>query len=118
MPRAGADTILYGSAGDLNSNGGGRLYQIDVTTQNVILIGNTGFDRLAAIAFNSKGTLYGVSGGSSNPGTLLTIDPTTGTATVIGLISAPNLGVAGLRFNSQSVFMAARLILATVSASS
>jgi hypothetical protein len=109
LPRAEADTILYGSTGDLNSNGGGRLYLIDVTTENVILIGNTGFDRLAGIAFNSKGTLYGVSGGNANQGTLMTIDPITGMATPIGLISDPNLGVAGLRFNSQDVLYGSAL---------
>ena len=103
MPRADAQTILFGSTGNLNSNGGGRLYRIDVTTQSVVLIGNTGFDRLGGIAFNNNGILYGVSGGSSGQGTLLTIDTTNGTATVIGLISDPNLGVDGLRFNSQGV---------------
>jgi len=103
MPRAEADTILYGSTGNFNSQGGGRLYQIDVNTQTVALIGNTGFDRLGGIAFNASGTLYGVSGGSSAQGTLLTIDPNTGVATVIGPISDPNLGVDGLRFNSQGV---------------
>jgi hypothetical protein len=101
IPRAEAETILYGSTGDLNINGGGRLYLIDVTTQNVTLIGNTGFDKLGGIAFNSKGTLYGVSGGSAGPGTLMTIDPSTGVATPIGPISDPSLGVDGLRFNSQ-----------------
>src|SRR6266550_4752293 len=85
LSRAEADTILFGSTGNLNSQGGGRLYRIDVTTQSVVLIGNTGFDRLGGIAFNGNGILYGVSGGSSGQGTLLTIDTATGTATVIGL---------------------------------
>ena len=107
VPRSDADTILYGSTGDINANGGGRLYLIDVTTQNVTLIGNTGFDKLGGIAFNSKGTLYGVSGGSSGPGTLMTIDPLTGAATPIGPISDPSLGVDGLRFNSQTVLYGA-----------
>jgi len=104
MPRAEAQTILFGSTGNVNSNGGGRLYRIDVTTQSVVLIGNTGFDRLGGIAFNNNnGILYGVSGGSSGQGTLLTIDTATGVATTIGLISDPNAGVDGLRFNSQGV---------------
>ena len=105
--RAGADTILYGSTGNVNSQGGGRLYQIDVTTQSVSLIGNTGFDRLGGIAFNSNGILYGVSGASASQGTLLTIDPLTGVATVIGLLSDPNADVDGLRFNSQGVLYGA-----------
>src|SRR5947208_13771004 len=98
-----SDTILYGSTGGDNTNGGGRLWLIDVTIQSASLIGNTGFDRLGGIAFDSSGTLYGVSGGSDNQGTLMTIDPTNGAATVIGLLSDPNAAVDGLRFNSQGV---------------
>jgi plastocyanin len=95
--------LLYGSTGGDNASGGGRLWLIDVTNQNATLIGDTGFDRLGGIAFDSTGTLYGVSGGSGFPGTLLTIDPTNGTATVVGPISDPNAAVDGLRFNSQGV---------------
>ena len=97
------DTVLYGSTGGDNASGGGRLWLIDVTTQSASLIGDTGFDRLGGITFDSNGTLYGVSGGSANQGTLMTIDPTNGTATVIGLLSDPNAAVDGLRFNSQGV---------------
>ena len=82
-----SDTVLYGSTGDTNFKGGGRLWLIDVTTQTANLIGNTGFDRLGGIAFDSNGTLYGISGGSTHPpSTLMTIDPNTGDATVIGSI--------------------------------
>jgi outer membrane protein assembly factor BamB len=104
MPRTEADTILYGSTGGDNASGGGRLWLIDVTTQSATLIGDTGFDRLGGIAFDGNGTLYGVAGGATHPpSTLLTIDPTNGQATVIGLISDPIQGVDGLRFNSQGV---------------
>ncbi|MEP7016143.1 MAG: PEP-CTERM sorting domain-containing protein [Verrucomicrobiota bacterium] len=103
IPSATADTILYGSTGDLNANGGGQIYRIDVTTQAVSLVGNTGFDRLGGIAFDGNGTLYGVSGGSSAQSTLLTINPVNGMATVVGLLSDPNAHIDGLRFNSQGV---------------
>ena len=96
---AEADTILYGSTGGTD----GRLYQIDVTTQMVTFIGSTGFARIGGIAFDGNGVLYGVSGGSATQGTLLTINPTNGAATVIGLLSDPNAAVDGLRFNSQGV---------------
>jgi len=99
----GGGGLLYGSTGGDNTSGGGRLWLIDVTKQSATLIGDTGFDRLGAIAFDSTGTLYGVSGGSSNQGTLMTIDPTNGQATVIGLLSDPNAAVDALRFNSQGV---------------
>jgi hypothetical protein len=95
--------VLYGSTGGLNSNGGGRLWLIDVVNQSETLIGDTGFDRLGGIAFDSTGTLYGAAGGSVGSNTLMTIDPTNGTPTVIGPISDPTLGVDGLRFNSQGV---------------
>jgi plastocyanin len=102
-----SDTILYGSTGGDNASGGGRLWLIDVTIQSASLIGDSGFDRLAGIAFDSSGTLYGVSGGAVNPCTLLTIDPSNGNATVIGPISDPTLGVDGLRFNSQGALYGA-----------
>jgi plastocyanin len=99
-----SDILLYGSTGGDNASGGGRLWLIDVTTQSAFLIGDTGFDRLGGISFDNGGTLYGVSGGSGNQGTLMTIDPTNGEATVIDLLSDPNAAVDGLRFNSQGVF--------------
>jgi plastocyanin len=103
-----SDTILYGSTGGDNASGGGRLWLIDVTIQSASLIGDTGFDRLGGIAFDNTGTLYGISGGATHPpSTLLTIDPTNGQATVIGLISDPIQGVDGLRFNSQGVLYGA-----------
>ena len=95
--------LLYGSTGGLHDAGGGRLWLIDVANQTATLVGDTGFDSLGAIAFDSNGTLYGVSGASDSRGTLMTIDPTNGTATVIGLLSDPNAAVDGLRFNSQGV---------------
>ena len=104
----GGGGLLYGSTGGDNATGGGRLWLIDVTKQSATLIGDTGFDRLGGIAFDGTGALYGISGGATHPpSTLLTIDPTNGQATVIGLISDPILGVDGLRFNSQSLLYGA-----------
>jgi plastocyanin len=99
-----SDILLYGSTGGDNATGGGRLWLIDVTTQSALLVGDTGFDRLGGIAFDGGGILYGVSGGSSFQGTLMTIDPATGAPTVIGLLSDPDAAVDGLRFNSQGTF--------------
>jgi plastocyanin len=104
---AGSDILLYGSTGGDHVDGGGRLWLIDVTTQSANLIGDTGFDRLGAIAFDSSGTLYGVSGASDNQGTLMTIDPTNGAPAVIGLLSDPFAAVDGLRFNSKGVLYGA-----------
>jgi plastocyanin len=99
--------LLYGSTGGDNVSGGGRLWLINVTNQSAHLIGDTGFNRLSGIAFDSNGNLYGVSGGAVNPCTLLAIDRTNGNATVIGPISDPTLGVDGLRFNSLGVLYGA-----------
>jgi plastocyanin len=101
VPRATG--LLYGSTGGDHAAGGGRLWLFDVTNETATLIGDTGFDRLGGIAFDSNGTLYGVAGGASNPSTLLTIDPSNGMATVIGPISDPDAHVDGLRFNSQGI---------------
>jgi plastocyanin len=62
-----SDTILYGSTGGDNASGGGRVWLIDVTIQSASLIGDTGFDRLGGIAFDSTGTLYGVPGEPLTP---------------------------------------------------
>src|SRR5947207_8866887 len=87
---------------------GGRLWLIDVTIPSASLIGDTGFDRLGGIAFDSNGTLYGVSGGATHPpSTFLIIDPTNGQATVIGPISDSSQGVDGLRFTSEDVLYGA-----------
>ena len=104
--------LLYGSTGGDHATGGGRLWLIDVANQSETLIGDTGFDRLGAIAFDSNGTLYGVSGASATQGTLMTIDPTNGTPTVIGLLSDPNAAVDGLRSIHRGSFMEVRLTIA------
>ena len=54
--------LLYGSTGGDHATGGGRLWLIDVANRAKTLIGDTGFDRLGAIAFDSNGT-PSVSGG-------------------------------------------------------
>lgn len=98
---APADTILYGSTGDSNINGGGRVYLIDVTTQTATLVGNTGFDRLGGIAFDTNGVPYGVSGGSTGPSVLFTFDLLTAQATPIGTVPG-SFGVDGLRFDANN----------------
>ena len=96
-----ADTILYGSTGDLNTNGGGRVYQLDITAQTVTLIGNTGFDRLGGLAFDNNGILFGAAGGSGGPATLMTISLINAAATPIGIVNGL-IGVDALRFNSSN----------------
>lgn len=91
------DVLLYASTGGDNPSGGGRVYTIDPDSQVVTLIGNTGFDRLGGLAFNAGGVLYGVSGGSAGPGTLMTIDRNNGQPSVIGDVGGIQ-GVDALAF--------------------
>src|SRR4030095_4525971 len=75
------DTILFASTGDNNVADGGRIYRIDVDTQAVTLVGNTGLDKMGGLRFSRDGILYGVSGGSVGPNALVRIDPMTAAAT-------------------------------------
>jgi len=82
--------IMFGTAPFVqgtNSN----LYRINEQTGAASLIGTSGFAEIGGIAFNSAGVLYGYS-----PGSLYTIDTTTGTATRVGLlgVNAPEGGLA------------------------
>jgi PEP-CTERM motif len=72
----------------------------------VTLIGDTGFDRLGGIAFNTSGVLYGVAGGSASIATLLTINPGTGAATTVGTVSG-GFAVDGLRFDAMNTLYGA-----------
>ena len=96
------DTVLLASTGDSNAAGGGRIYRIDVDTQAVTLIGNTGLDRMGGLRFSRDGVLYGVSGGSASANDLVRIDPSTAAVTPIGTIpgSGSMNSVDGLCFNA------------------
>src|SRR5262245_49100597 len=58
---------LYASTGDLNVNGGGRIYRIDTDTQTVTFVIDTFLNRLGGIDFDASGVLYGVDNGSAGP---------------------------------------------------
>ncbi len=88
--------VLY----SINEGGppsGGQLCTVDITTGRATIIGDLG-DSFGGgdpgIAFDSTGTLYGVSKASDQ---LFTIDITTGTATGIGPLGFDN--AVGLDFN-------------------
>lgn len=79
-----AAPLLFGAdgSGGLSSN----LYIIDGATGAVVeSIGPIGFSVTGLALDPISGTLYGATGGAgANPGTLLTIDPSTGAGTVVG----------------------------------
>jgi len=62
-----------------------KIYTIDLTTGDATLIGQTGFSKLTNdLAFDETGTLYGVIGGTSDEGELLSINTSDATGTLIG----------------------------------
>lgn len=95
LPVAVKAAPIYATSGGTAS----QLYLIDTVADTATLIGPLGIDRMDAIAFNSSGVLYGVSGGSAGPTSLYTIDPNTASTTLIGAVSGVQ-GVGALRFNS------------------
>jgi hypothetical protein len=79
------------SENDLNP---GSLFSIDPTSGQATLIGSTGINggdgepEVSAIAFDrTTGTLYGIAGSSCTGAQLITINPSTGAATVIGTLT-------------------------------
>jgi hypothetical protein len=66
----------------LSGQAGRQLVTVDATTGVVTSIGNTG-DAFAGLAFDSAGTLFGVTGdGASTPETLFTLSKTTAAPTL------------------------------------
>ena len=95
VPRMSADAILFGSTG---TDGTGHLYRINVDTMVVIDIGDTGFNAMAGLAFSPGGVLYGV-GKTGASISLVTLNTSTGAATVVGPISGTSV-VDSLAFDS------------------
>jgi hypothetical protein len=62
-----------------------KIYTIDLTTGDATLIGQTGFGKLTNdLTFDENGVLYGVIGGTTEEGELLSINTSDGTGTLIG----------------------------------
>jgi hypothetical protein len=104
-----ASDVLYGLSQSavlgIGSDPSTRLYTINQATGSATLVGSTGLTNFstAGLAFDTNGDLYaalGLNGGSPFNGngasSLYRIDPTTGTATLIGSIGIT--GVSGLAF--------------------
>lgn len=94
---AGAAVII--GAGSSNQNA--PIYSIDTTTGVQTLLGNAGLPNVQSLAFSPTGTLYGTAGTSGNQ-FLVTINQTTGAATIVAPINGPD-GVSfitGMAFNS------------------
>jgi hypothetical protein len=62
-----------------------KIYTIDISTGDATLIGQTGFDVTTNdLAFEETGTLYGVIGGTSEEGELISINTSDATGTMVG----------------------------------
>jgi len=102
VPPADAATIFASGSSNINT----PIYTIDTTTGAQTLLGNSGFSNVQSLAFSPTGVLYGTTfgGGGSNM-RLLTVDQTTGAATVVTPITpAPGTNSlnasTGLAFDS------------------
>jgi sugar lactone lactonase YvrE len=73
------------------------LYRIDPATGLVTRVGRTGVSLRSSLAFDSTGTLYGLSGGSNTFNTLMTIDMQSGAGTMIGSEIYQNLCAIAVR---------------------
>jgi hypothetical protein len=60
------------------------LYRVDLGTGVATRVGRTGVSIRASLAFDSTGTLFGLSGGNNTFNTLMTLDLQTGTGTMVG----------------------------------
>jgi hypothetical protein len=86
---------------------GGRIITIDPTTGAGALIGSSGFDEVSGLAFDSSGVLFGVTGGSLGPSSLVTVNTTTGVGTGIGAVaSTSGEGFGGLAFDAAGTLFA------------
>ncbi len=83
-----------------------RIYKIDLTTGVAALIGETDFNKTTNdLAFDETGTLYGVIGGVSESGELISIDTTNALGTLVGDIGYQN--VQGLAYTTTGIPLSA-----------
>ncbi|HOW52177.1 MAG TPA: hypothetical protein PLV42_09075 [bacterium] len=115
------DTGLTGTAGlainpvdgkmYVTSNDTGHLYEINPATAEVIAdIGAIGTGNIPDITFGADGTLYGwtesLFGAATDPDDLITIDLTTGAATLVGEFGLGEISWAtGLAFDGDTLYV-------------
>ncbi|MDJ0849671.1 MAG: WD40 repeat domain-containing protein [Myxococcota bacterium] len=87
------------------------LVTIDVGTGDVATIGSMGIDQVQALAFAPDGTLYGWDG---NEG-LLTVDPSTGTATDVDAAVGGTFAIQAIEFSPDGTLYGAQDALFTIS---
>jgi len=85
----------------VTSNDTGKLYEVNPSTAEVTEIGSLGVEKISDITFGPDGTLYGWTETSDD---LLTIDLSTGNATLSG-DSGINTWKTGLAFDGETLLM-------------
>jgi len=84
---------LYASARSSSSSEKDKILTVNTANGDTALVGATGDNALTpSIAFSPSGMLYGLKGTGTTENTLITIDPKTGVATLVG-----STGVSGLQ---------------------
>jgi DNA-binding beta-propeller fold protein YncE len=92
---AGTDDVIAleaNNAGTLYAAGfDGSFYTVNTTTGQLTLVGNMGFPYIMDMAFDNSGTLWAVAETGPNGNDLYTINPATGTGTLVCILN----GVSG-----------------------
>ena len=79
-----------------------RVFKIDLVNADTTIIGKTGFNTITNnIAFDGVGTLYGVTGSSSQVNNLIRINTTTAAGTLMGSIGFKH--ITGIALTSNSI---------------
>lgn len=93
---AHARSILYGAA-HIGNSGPSTLYIIDPSSGATTPVGAIGFNRVSGMDFDASGRLFATGERTTGPRTtvLLTIDPSTGVGTEVGVIPPHSFGLPG-----------------------
>jgi len=86
---ANAGSILWGTSS--SGTNPSSVFTIDAATGTATLVGATGLgNKISAIAVDpADGTLYAIRGSACTGARLITIDPTTGAGTIVGILIGP-----------------------------
>ena len=101
----GADGTLYASGSPTSIHPATHMYELDIQTGAVSLLGVTGLD-IDALTFGADGFLYGTDSEAGRPADLIRIDPSTGTFQNLGSTGVPGFnGIAGYAVPAPATFL-------------
>jgi len=78
------------------------VFKVDLSTGDTTMVGNTGLGKLTnAIAFDEGSNLYGIIGAENDVADFISIDPSTGSGTIIGSVGFKS--ILGLAFSESGI---------------